>query len=76
MFLNFGDSTLEHELRFYVGELKYRTRTVDALNRTIATLCRENNIDIAFNQLEVHLHNPQSGETVAIDSSAPSNKES
>lgn len=76
LFLNFGDSTLEHELRFYVGELKYRTRTVDALNRTIDTLCRENNIDIAFNQLEVHLHNPQSGETVAIDSSAPSNKES
>ncbi|SFC63458.1 mechanosensitive channel MscK [Pragia fontium] len=59
LFLNFGDSTLDHELRFYVGELKYRTRTVDELNRTIDALCRENNIDIAFNQLEVHLHQPQ-----------------
>ena len=38
-------------------ELRDRSYTVDELNRTIDRLCRENDINIAFNQLEVHLHN-------------------
>ncbi|MGU0016885.1 hypothetical protein ACVXG9_24580 [Escherichia coli] len=33
-------------------ELRDRSRTVDELNRTIDRLCRENDINIAFNQLE------------------------
>ncbi|WP_297207079.1 mechanosensitive channel MscK [uncultured Pluralibacter sp.] len=56
-FTTFGASTLDHELRLYVRELRDRSHTVDELNRSIDRLCRENNIDIAFNQLEVHLHN-------------------
>ncbi|WP_461055563.1 mechanosensitive ion channel domain-containing protein, partial [Staphylococcus aureus] len=56
-FTAFGASTLDHELRLYVRELRDRSRTVDELNRTIDQLCRENDINIAFNQLEVHLHN-------------------
>ncbi|MBJ3814646.1 mechanosensitive channel MscK [Shimwellia pseudoproteus] len=62
-FTTFGASTLDHELRLYVRELRDRSYTVDELNRTIDRLCRENGIDIAFNQLEVHLHNA-SGEQV------------
>nr|VXZ87823.1 Potassium efflux system KefA precursor [Klebsiella pneumoniae] len=30
---------------------------MDELNRAIDRLCRENDINIAFNQLEVHLRN-------------------
>ena len=56
-FTTFGASTLDHELRLYVRELRDRSYTVDELNRTIDRLCRENDINIAFNQLEVHLHN-------------------
>lgn len=56
-FTTFGPSTLDHELRLYVRELRDRSYTVDELNRTIDRLCRENDINIAFNQLEVHLHN-------------------
>ena len=56
-FTTFGPSTLDHELRLYVRELRDRSFTVDELNRTIDRLCRENDINIAFNQLEVHLHN-------------------
>lgn len=56
-FTLFGPSTLDHELRLYVRELRDRSYTVDELNRTIDRLCRENGINIAFNQLEVHLHN-------------------
>ena len=56
-FLNFGASTLEHELRLYVRELGDRNATVDELNRALDSLFRDNNIDLAFNQLEVYLHN-------------------
>jgi potassium efflux system protein len=34
-----------------VRELRDRSYTVDELNRAIDRLCRENDIDIAFNQL-------------------------
>lgn len=65
-FLSFGPSSLDHELRLYVRELRDRSYTVDELNRTIDRLCRENNIDIAFNQLEVHLHNAQGNEVQEV----------
>lgn len=61
-FLEFGASSLDHELRLYVRELGDRSYTVDELNRAIDRLCRENNINIAFNQLEVYLHNTQGTE--------------
>lgn len=65
-FTTFGASTLDHELRLYVRELRDRSYTVDELNRTIDRLCREHDIDIAFNQLEVHLHNSRGEEITEI----------
>ncbi|PVZ87317.1 mechanosensitive channel MscK [Serratia sp. S1B] len=65
-FLNFGTSTLDHELRLYVRELRDRSYTVDELNRSIERLCRENGINIAFNQLEVYLHNRQGNEVQEV----------
>ncbi|WP_227135978.1 mechanosensitive channel MscK [Kosakonia radicincitans] len=65
-FTTFGASTLDHELRLYVRELRDRSYTVDELNRTIDKLCRENNIDIAFNQLEVHLRNGKGDELTEV----------
>ncbi|SCC53495.1 mechanosensitive channel MscK [Kosakonia oryziphila] len=65
-FTTFGASTLDHELRLYVRELRDRSYTVDELNRAIDKLCRENNIDIAFNQLEVHLHNDKGDELTEV----------
>lgn len=66
-FLAFGASSLDHELRLYVRELRDRSYTADELNRSIDRLCRENNIDIAFNQLEVYLHNKQGDEVQEIN---------
>lgn len=43
-----------------------RSYTVDELNRTIDRLCRENNINIAFNQLEVHLRNASGDEHTEV----------
>ena len=65
-FTTFGPSTLDHELRLYVRELRDRSYTVDELNRTIDRLCRENNINIAFNQLEVHLRNEKGDEHTEV----------
>ncbi|OOF83047.1 hypothetical protein BKG92_04550 [Rodentibacter ratti] len=64
LFLAFGASTLDHELRVYVGQLSERTNTVDALNRRINELFAENNIDIAFNQLDVFIKNNDTGEEI------------
>ncbi|SNY62057.1 mechanosensitive channel MscK [Enterobacter sp. CC120223-11] len=65
-FTLFGPSTLDHELRLYVRELRDRSYTVDELNRTIDKLCRENGINIAFNQLEVHLRNEKGDEVTEV----------
>ncbi|WP_425342540.1 mechanosensitive channel MscK [Kosakonia sacchari] len=65
-FTTFGASTLDHELRLYVRELRDRSYTVDELNRTIDKLCRDNDIDIAFNQLEVHLRNDKGDELTEV----------
>ncbi|MCS2157944.1 mechanosensitive channel MscK [Scandinavium sp. H11S7] len=65
-FTNFGPSTLDHELRLYVRELRDRSYTVDELNRTIDRLCRENGINIAFNQLEVHLSNKMGDQVTEV----------
>ncbi len=65
-FTSFGASTLDHELRFYVRQIGDRSVTNDEINRAIDKLCRENDIDIAFNQLEVHLHNSQGDEVQEV----------
>ncbi len=65
-FTTFGASTLDHELRLYVRELRDRSYTVDELNRAIDRLCREKNINIAFNQLEVHLRNEKGEEFTEV----------
>ncbi|HGN1707030.1 TPA: mechanosensitive channel MscK [Providencia rettgeri] len=65
-FTSFGASTLDHELRFYVRQIGDRGVTSDEVNRAIDKLCRENDIDIAFNQLEVHLHNSKGDEVQEI----------
>ena len=61
LFLSFGASTLDHELRVYVGQLSERINTIDALNRRINELFAEHNIDIAYNQLDVFIKNKDTG---------------
>ena len=61
LFLSFGASTLDHELRVYVSQVSERTNTIDALNRRINELFAEHNIEIAFNQLDVFIKNQDTG---------------
>jgi potassium-dependent mechanosensitive channel len=67
LFLAFGASTLDHELRVHVKELSDRLRATDELNRRIDALCKENDLVIAFNQLDVHLYNTN-GDRACISS--------
>ncbi|MGC6407058.1 mechanosensitive channel MscK [Bisgaard Taxon 45] len=66
-FLNFGASSLDHELRLYVGKLADRNPTVDCLNRRINSLFEENNIDISFNQLDVFIKNQVTNEEIKLN---------
>lgn len=65
-FLSFGESTLDHEMRVHVRELTDRLRATDELNRRIDALCKEHNLEIAFNQLDVHLHS-SNGDSACVD---------
>ncbi len=67
-FLNFGDSTLDHELRVYVDKIGDRTPTQDFLNSRINQLFTEHNIEIAFNQLDVYIKNTQTDQEIKVHS--------
>lgn len=54
-FLNFGPSTLDHELRVHVRELVDRNAAIDEINRRIDELFAENGIEIAFAQMDVRI---------------------
>ncbi len=65
-FLNFGASTLDHEMRLYVKELGDRNPAIDEINRHIDKLFRENGIEIAFNQVDVYVKNMGNGEELQL----------
>ena len=54
-FLNFGASTLDHELRVHVRELADRNAAIDEINREIDRRFRDSGIEIAFTQMDVHI---------------------
>ena len=51
-----------------MDQLSDRNPTTDALNRRINQLFIENNIDIAFNQLDVFIKNSATNEEVKLES--------
>lgn len=56
---HFGDGWIEHELNVFVLEIDDRAKTRNFLYQRVDQLFKENNIKIAFNQLDVHLHQAQ-----------------
>jgi potassium-dependent mechanosensitive channel len=51
----FGASTLDFELRLFVDSISDRLPTTNAVNTRIAELFAENNIEIAFPQMDLHV---------------------
>lgn len=68
----FGENTLNHELRVHVRELGDRGFATDEINRSIERLFRENNIEIAFRQLEVSVKNREGSEHTLSKDEVPS----
>ncbi|KQQ54030.1 potassium transporter KefA [Pseudomonas sp. Leaf127] len=61
-FLNFGESTLDHELRMHVRDLGDRNPVLDEINRFINREFKKQKINISFRQMEVYLKNIHGGE--------------
>jgi len=55
-FLQFGDSALKFELRVFVSQMVDRLVTLSGLHTAIIKRFRELGIEIAFPQMDVHLH--------------------
>lgn len=66
LFMGFGASTLDHELRVYVKEIGDRLSTTDELNRRIDQLCREKGVEIAFSQMDIHIRSINGGDNLTI----------
>ncbi|ENO89166.1 mechanosensitive channel MscK [Thauera linaloolentis] len=73
----FGASTLDHELRLHVREIGDRTPVIDEVNRRIDALFREHAIEMAFNQIDVHVRSIDGKEarleTINHPATAPGN---
>ncbi|MFB4392655.1 MULTISPECIES: mechanosensitive channel MscK [unclassified Pseudomonas] len=65
-FLNFGESSLDHELRMHVRDLGDRNPTLDELNRYINREFKAHNIKISVRQVEVFLMDTQGGKQQLI----------
>lgn len=71
-FLAFGASSLDFELRVYVGAVADRLPVQNDLNGRIAALFKEHGIEIAFPQLDLHVRDlPQAPAAVPAGPAAP-----
>lgn len=64
-FRAFGNSTLDFDLRVYVSRMEDRVPVTDGLNHSIDQAFRQAGIEIAFPQLDVHLHQPPPDDSTA-----------
>jgi small-conductance mechanosensitive channel len=67
MFLSFGDSSLNFELRFFINDIKKRIQVLSDLNFAIDAAFRENGIEIPFPQRDVHIREESTGPKPAKD---------
>ncbi|MFH1217002.1 MAG: mechanosensitive ion channel domain-containing protein [Pseudomonadota bacterium] len=57
LFMNFGDSSLNFELRLFLTEVDSRFKTLSDINFSIDAAFRKNNIQIPFPQRDIHIMN-------------------
>jgi small-conductance mechanosensitive channel len=67
MFLSFGDSSLNFELRFFIKDIKKRISVLSDLNFAIDAAFRENGIEIPFPQRDVHIREQNAGRIITKD---------
>ncbi|NLD00387.1 MAG: mechanosensitive channel MscK [Gammaproteobacteria bacterium] len=71
LFLGISANTFDNELRFYVRELADRNPSIDEVLRSLVMVFRDNNIDMAFNQLDVFIKNNQGQEQLVQSQNPP-----
>lgn len=62
LFLGFGDSSLNFELRCFVKNVDNRLRILSDINQSIDREFRKANIEIPFPQRVVHIHDKENGD--------------
>ncbi len=67
LFLGFGDSSLNFELRAYVPCIEFLLQTKHELHMTIDAEFRKANIEIAFPQRDIHVRSIKAGLPVTLD---------
>jgi potassium efflux system protein len=72
LFLKFGESSLDFELRVWVTDADHRLKVTSELHQEIDRRFREANIVIAFPQRDLHLQSPD--ESVVLKSSLRTDK--
>ncbi|MFA7901897.1 mechanosensitive channel MscK [Pseudomonas aeruginosa] len=70
-FLQFGESSLDHELRMHVRDLGDRNPTLDEINRYINREFKAHDIKISVRQVEVFLMDPKAGKQQLIPIDSP-----
>lgn len=54
-FLNFGDSSLNFELKFWIDDVNLKKRVISDLNCLILDTFAQHNIEIPFPQQDIHI---------------------
>lgn len=65
--ISYGPTSFNFELRIFVNDLLDRLYASDEINRLLDRLFKENGIRVAFNQMDVWLHN-DSGQSARVQS--------
>lgn len=55
-FINFGDSSLNLELKFWLNDINSKKRVISDINATILNVFQERQIEIPFPKREIHLY--------------------
>lgn len=63
-FLNFGASTLDHELRVYVNDVLHRNLAIDYINNRIDEEFSKHGVEISFNQMDVYIKNTTADQAI------------
>ncbi|UCD81001.1 MAG: mechanosensitive ion channel family protein, partial [Desulfobacterales bacterium] len=71
LFVNFGDSSLDFELRVWVADFDTRLQVVSELHQEIDRRFRELNIEIPFPQTDLHLRSIDAPAAAALNGRVP-----
>jgi len=71
LFVNFGGSSLDFELRVWVADFDTRLQVISELHQEIDRRFRELNIEIPFPQTDLHVRSIDGSAAAALNSPVP-----